>query len=335
MQTNVLERPTNTTGVEIQVAIVLWPSFPLLSLTGIIESLRHAADIADRSRQIYCRWSVIGKKGSACRASCGTNIEADADYPAPEQFDYLFVVGGLLEQLNQAPQQHWEYIKQAADANVMIVGVCTGVFVLAQMGLLQGHTACIHPYHRKDFIERFPRLPLTTQEDYLLKNQRATVPGGTSIFNFMHVLITMHCGTERAAKVTHQITLTTRSRLDHLNSSGAALSLRIQDTRIQRALIFIESHHRNKQLLDDLANMLELSERQLRRLFKLHVGIGIKQYILNKRLANAYWLLQYTQQHLTAIALEVGFANSAHFSVAFKTRYGIKPSELRKSARLC
>ena len=81
---------------DISIGILLWPTFPMMSLTGVVEPLRHAADFADNSRPLHCRWSIMGKPGVATAASCGIRVQADAPYINPTDFDYIVAIGGLL-----------------------------------------------------------------------------------------------------------------------------------------------------------------------------------------------------------------------------------------------
>lgn len=101
--------------------------FPLMSLAGIVETLRHAGDFGDNSRLIYCRWSAMGEGASA---SSGIRVEADEVYVNPTDFDWVAVIGGLLPQLDKAPRRHRDYLRVAAAAGVPLIGLCTRVFVL-------------------------------------------------------------------------------------------------------------------------------------------------------------------------------------------------------------
>src|SRR6056297_2715794 len=94
----------------LRVGILLWPSFPLMSLAGLVESLRHAGDHGDASQNKYARWDILGKPGKPIRSSCGISVEATAAYPDADNFDYVFVIGGLLHSLDLAPADHWRYL---------------------------------------------------------------------------------------------------------------------------------------------------------------------------------------------------------------------------------
>lgn len=312
---------------ELSIGILLWPGFPLMSLTGIVEPLRHAADFGDHSRPLYCRWSVMG---AAASASCGIQVQADAPYINPTDFHYVVVIGGLLPQLNKAPARHRDYLRVAAAAGVPLIGVCTGVFVLAQEGLLAGIKASVHPYHAQDFRLAFPRMAMSTRDDFLDQGGRLTVPGGVSILSLMTELIRRHCGRDRAAKVVHQLALTERNKGIDAFDRGRATDFRhVADSRIQRAVVLIESRKGNDVSAEQAAQAVGLSARQFTRLFRENLGLTPKRFILETRLRYARFLVENSMMPMTAIAFETGFADCAHFSTSFRTRFGATPRSLR------
>lgn len=315
---------------ELSVGILLWPGFPLMSLTGIVEALRHAADFGDNSRPVHCRWAVIGAADQPVTASCGLTVQPDTPYVNPEEFDYLVVIGGLLPKLRAAPRQHRDYLRVAAAAGRPVIGLCTGVFVLAEEGLLAGHTVAIHPFHREDFRARFPSLRLSTRDDFLADGNRITVPGGVSILSLMTDLIRTHCGADRAAKVVHQLSLADQPVTGSFDRGRVSNFRHVADPRIQRAVVMIESSRGRDLTPDGVAAGVGLSGRQFGRLFREEIGMTPKRFILETRLRHARWLVENTRQPITAIAYETGFADCAHLATAFKARFGLPPTQCRQ-----
>ena len=314
---------------ELSIGILLWPGFPLMSLTGLIESLRHAADFADNSQPLYCRWSIIG---AAATASCGITVQSDTAYINPHDFDYVAVIGGLLPQLGKAPARHRDYLRVAAAAGVPLIGLCTGVFVLAQEGLLADTKAAIHPFHAQDFQLAFPRLPISTRDDFVVDGTRITVPGGVSVLSLMTELIRRHCGADRMAKVVHQLSLVERKGVNAFEQGRATAYREVQDSRIQRAVVLVEGCKGKLISPDKIASAVGLSSRQFTRLFREQLGQTPKRFILNTRLRYAHYLIDNSTMSMTAIAFETGFADSAHFTTAFRARYGTSPRSVRHGA---
>lgn len=320
----------NRSGVQLTVGILLWPTFPMMSLTGIIESLRHAGDYGDHSQQRYVRWEIIGAPGRKVTASCGIDVAETCKYVAPDAFDMVFVIGGLLKDLSRAPAEHRRYIHVAARAGRPVVGVCTGSFVLAEEDLLSGGPAAIHPYHQTDFELAFPGHRMKTNMDFAQHGQVCTIPGGTSILSFMTSIIENHFGSDRAAKTVHQLSLTGKRDMGKLDQVGLSRHLDIADPRIQKALVLIDANIEHTSTIPELARQLNLSERHFLRLFKDAVGQSPQDYIIDARLRAAVWMLQNTTQSNTAIAYAAGFTSGSAFSETCRRRLGQTPTEIRR-----
>lgn len=315
---------------ELSIGILLWPGFPMMSLTGIVEPLRHAADFADNSRPVYCRWSIMG---AGATASCGIEVKADAGYLNPTDFDYVAVIGGLLPQLHKAPARHRDYVRAAASSGVPIIGVCTGVFVLARDGYLEGRKVAVHPFHQQDFRLAHPRLQISTRDDFLQEGRITTVPGGISILSLMTELLRTHCGPDRAAKAVHQISLSERRGLGAFDAERARDFRSVADPRIQRALVLIEGCRGKDVTPDAAASAVGLSPRQFSRLFREALGVTPKHFILETRLRHARFLIENSTQSITQIAYTTGFADCAHFATAFRAKFGASPRMLRTGRR--
>ncbi|MFT3974049.1 MAG: helix-turn-helix domain-containing protein [Amaricoccus sp.] len=106
---------------------------------------------------------------------------------------------------------------------------------------------------------------------------------------------------------------------------------RIEDARIQRAVVLIESRMGQDVTLDTVARHVGLGGRQLTRLFRDNLGVTPKRFIIETRLRCAHWLVLHSSLSMTEIAYQTGFADCAHFATSFKARYGAPPSSLRRS----
>lgn len=124
---------------QLNVGILLWPEFPLLALAGLTDALRHAADMGDDSQKIRCSWRLMSATPDRpVLSSSGMAMMPDSAFVAPEQFDYVVVIGGLLRSMAKADRAARRYLHLAHQLNIPLVGICTGSFVLAQEGFLNG-----------------------------------------------------------------------------------------------------------------------------------------------------------------------------------------------------
>lgn len=318
----------------LRVGILLWPSFPMMSLAGMVESLRHAGDHGDSSKHRYATWDVLGTPGSRTVSSCGIEIEATAAYPSPTHYDYVFVIGGLLRDLDKAPQRHRDYLHATRNARRPLIGVCTGSFVLAEEGILDGRPVCVHPYHERDFNAALPGHRLVLSKDFVTDDEVTTVLGGVSILPFMLRIIGTHFGPDRSAKTVHQMTLPSPDWSSDLSAIVRRDHEGITDPRIQKALVLLDAQATQSPSIAKLSRSLGLSERHFLRLFRAQVGRSPKTYLVDTKLRAATWMLRHTTRSVTEVAYATGFSSGANLADHCQKRLGISPTRLRQTALL-
>lgn len=316
-------------GSELSVGFLLWPRFPMLSLAGFCDALRHAADVGDQSRPLRCSWNIIGLAHEQVQASCGISVSVQTTLPPPAQFDYIVVIGGLLPHLDQVDQRYWAYLKQAAEAGVPLVGMCTGSFILARAGLLDDRVACVHAFHFDDYRRMFPQLRVITHADYLIDGDRITCAGGVSVIELASQLIQLHCGPDRASKVIHQMTVSRRGGTPFVERRRALGYLTVDDVATRHCIMLMEENLEAPLSVATLAEQVGISVRQLGRKFQDELGIAPLEFYRLMRLRYARWLLLTTDKAITGIAYECGFADASHFIRGFKQVYGVSPARLR------
>ncbi|MEM7074742.1 MAG: helix-turn-helix domain-containing protein [Pseudomonadota bacterium] len=263
-------------------------------------------------------------------ASCGLSIKPDHAIGRPTEFDQIVVIGPLLRQLQNVSPVVYDVLAAARANNIPITGVCTGSFVLAKAGLLDGSTACIHPYHALDFNDRFPGIRFVTDQHFVEENGLATVPGGTSVLNYAADLIERQLGFARSSKVMHQMSLPgtswdifgARQIRQRAENSG--------DIRLKKAISIMDRKMGSGDTVASVAAEVGLSTRQLDRLFRDHFGATPKRFWLDMRLDYCKWLTLNTRRPITSIALAGGFFDSAHLITQFKAAFGATPGEMRE-----
>lgn len=318
-------------GAELSVGILLWPRFPMLSLGGLVDALRHAADRGDQSRQLRCLWSIVGVQGESVEASCGIPVQVQTAFPDVAQFDYLVVIGGLLPYLEHADRRYWDYLKQAARVGIPLVGMCTGSFVLAHAGLLEDRVACVHSFHLDDYRRMFPALRVITHADYLIDGDRITCAGGISVVELAARLISLHCGPDRASKVIHQMTVSRQGGSSFVERRAALGYLSVDDATVRHAVLLMEENLEAPLNIAVIAKMIGTSVRNLERAFMAEMNASPNEFYRRMRLRYARWMLVNTARRITDIAYECGFADSAHFIRVFREAYGVTPGKLRTS----
>jgi len=314
----------------LRVGFLLWPEFTLLAFSGFVDALRLAADIGDRGRQVLCRWDIMAPTKAPVSASCGVQITPTSRLLDPRRFDYIVVVAGRTARLEDAPAASFAYLADAARQGVPLIGVCTGSFVLASLGLLEGRRVAVANYHYREFSERFPQLNVVYDQLFCIDRDRITCAGGASSIDLAAHLVQQHCGSDRAIKISHTVIV------DSLRRPNAAQRVlrddndRISDPRVARAVSLMEQHIAQPISLRDIAEKLNTSERQLERAFRRTLAVAPSRYFRRLRLSHGRWLLVNTRSSISQIAFDCGFADNSHFTRSFQEEFGIGPRDLRR-----
>ena len=330
------DHPTPTqprNGAELSVGIFLLPTFPLLSLAGLCDALRHAADLGDQSRPLRCAWTLLGAQAGEVRASCDAAVGVQGIDQHPEPFDYLVVIGGLLPHIDAIDHRLWGYLAAKDAQNVPLIGLCTGSFVLARGGYMKDRVACVHAYHYEDYKRMFPGLGVVTNTDYMMDGNRITCAGGVSVIELAARLISQHCGADRAAKVAHQMTVSRRSGASFIERRQALGYISVDNFQVQHAIVLMEENLEAPLTIEVIAKMTGTSVRQLERVFLASLGMSPKHFYRTMRLRYARWLLLNSERALTDIAYGCGFADLAHFIRSFRAVYGVTPGKVRVGGR--
>lgn len=312
----------------LRVGFILANNFTLSALANFVDTLRLAADDGDLSRQINCKWFYMSATGQPVMSSCGLSVAPTAGLMAPSELDYVVMVGGLLHRGSQIDETTRTYLIRAGQSSTPLVGVCTGSFILCRLGLLMERKCCISWYHYRDFLEEFDdQIPIADQL-YVVDGDRITCSGGLGGAYLAAHLIEQRLGSSSAQKALH-ILLIDRGKPGTTAQPAPPVQARSDDDRISRSLVVMEQNVSAPLRISIIAQRMEVSTRQLERLFKDKLGASPQAIYLRMRLRHARWLLR-TSQTLSAIAVDTGFADATHLAKSFKAAFGASPSEARR-----
>lgn len=312
----------------LRVGFILCPDFTLVAFSAFLDTLRLAADEGDRSRPIHCKWDILSHDMGPIRSSAGVEVKPTMLLTTPSDFDYIVVVGGLLE-ADRCAKATLDFLLRAATQRIPLVGLCTGSFVLTRLGLMDGISTCVSWFHHEAFVAEFPKVPVISDVLYVVEKDRLTCAGGTSVVHLAAHIIETSSGRAQASKAL-------RILIEEALQPGAALqptpplSQRAKDARIRRSMLLIERNVENPISCEFIACQVRMSVRQLERLFKLELGMSPSVYAEKLRLNKAHELLRTGKEPLYEIAIRCGYKNHSHFARRFRLTYGTSPSAVRK-----
>lgn len=309
---------------------LLLDNFTMLPFAAALEPLR----LANRSPcGPHYEWRLIGPSGDFATCSNGTRMMLDGglgDELALTRDDVVIVCGGTAI-ASQATKPVLNWLRKQARSGATIGGVCTGSWILAEAGLLDGRKATIHWENHDGFAEAFPEVDLY-RSVFVHDGNRLTAAGGTSPIDLLLHLISEAQGEGVVSEVADQM-LHTAIRTDQ-DRQRLSIPTRIgvRHPRLAAVIARMEANLEDPISPAQLAADAGMSTRQLERLFRRYLNRSPKRYYMETRLARARNLLMQTEMSIIEVALASGFSSPSHFSKCYRARYGSTPYRQRGTA---
>lgn len=306
------------------IIFALVEDFTHLAFACAVEPLRLANLVS--KRELY-RWSFASENGKTATASNGSVTMVHHPFSALPPCNRLLVLSGInLRQMNL--NGIIAALRRARISGTQIGALCSGAYVLAKAGLLDGIQAAIHWEYHDGFREEFPEVNLV-RSVYVADEKFITAAGGTAAADLVLHLIERDHGYDLAVAVADQMVYTT------VRGSSAAQRVSLQSRKgirnhhLARAIEVMRERLHEPISATEIARGLGISTRQLERLFERYLNSSPKTYFMEMRLERARHLLLQTESGITQVALACGFTNVGHFGRVYRTTFGISPAKQR------
>lgn len=320
-----------TEAPRLSVGFILAKRFTLCAFANFVDVLRLAADEGDRSRPILCKWTILSDTMDPVPSSSGISVQPKERLGDPRRFNYIVVVGGLMDETPTLGSTCHHFLHEAAAAGVPLVGICTGAFLLHQAGLLNGYRCCVSWFHHSDFMEQFDGLDPVADQIFVVDRDRLTCSGGVSSAHLAAYLVDKHVGRAQANKSLHIMIIDDALQAEK-PQPGIPMDLKTRDPIVQRALLIMQQNIDTPISVQEIARRMGNSKRQIERHFRLSLDTSPQVAFLNIRLDLAHHLIAKSQKSVAQIAVDCGFCDSSHLSRMFRRRYGSTPQALRHPA---
>jgi len=179
-------------------------------------------------------------------------------------------------------------------------------------------------------VHNFPAVHGVTDASVVQDGGFITCPGGLAAINLAAHLVASHCGAVRSHKALHY--LMADRGFDEIQAMGrdTEIGLHCPDRRVVHAVGLMRQWSYAAGSVASIAKNAGTSERELNRLFKLHLGMAPLQYWRHMRLSSAKWMLLNSSRSVAQIAYECGFCDSSHLVHWFQREFQTTPTRLRK-----
>ena len=310
------------------VVFVVFPGALLLDLSGPLGAFEISCEEAAADAKPYAL-TVASSEGGLVRTSCGLEI-ATQPLDARGQVDTLIVVGGPGVHAASQEARLVDQLRASAVNTRRVCSVCTGAFVLAAAGLLNGRRAVTHWGSCDLLRSRYPDVSVADDAIYLRDGSIWTSAGVTSGIDLALALIEEDRGRQEAIRVARRLVVYLR-RTGGQAQFSVPLSLQAADEGEFEALhAWIQSNLDADLCVEELASRVGMSPRTFARRYAQRVGQTPAKVIERFRIEAARRALEGSELSLKEIAARCGFADEERMRRAFQRRLGVGPLEYRR-----
>ncbi|WP_034158987.1 GlxA family transcriptional regulator [Sphingomonas sp. ERG5] len=307
-----------------RIAFVIFPGFQIMSLAAL--SVFEFANVTT-GEPLY-DIHIISEHGGKVGSSIGAGMDSVA-FDA-SRFDTILVCGGT--GVPDMSPGLLAYVRAAAASTRRLASICTGAFVLAEAGLLDGRRATTHWLLAREFQAGFPKVKLEEDRIFIIDDHIWTSAGMTAGVDLALAMVEKDLGGDIARSVAKKLVVYHR-RAGGQSQHSALLELEPKSDRIQSALDYARRNLSTPLPVEALAEAAHLSPRQFSRAFRAETGQSPAKAVENLRVEAARLMMEQSRHPIDIVARETGFADRERMRRAFLRAFGQPPLTIRRNAR--
>lgn len=324
----------------LNVAILIYDRMELLDMSGIQTALSTANEFSDNSYHLM----TVGFHNTVITCESGIRLVADKTIDELEYCHTLIIPGGIGARCASLSCDEKQLLQAAVKKSRRIVTICTGIFMLARLGLCEGMTVATHWAYSQQLQCEYPNLivdkdKLFVRDTLRLSEHNTTSKtiwssaGVTSGIDLALRLIELDINRTIAIKVAQYLVVYLKRSGSQQQFSGL-LQLQSPKSDVIGNLLNWMKERLDKPLsVQQMADEANLSERQFRRLFVRETGKTPASYLEELRMDAAKNLLVNTDQSIKKLAMSLGFNTADGFRRAFERKFHLPPSQYREQWR--
>jgi transcriptional regulator GlxA family with amidase domain len=310
-----------------KIGFLVFPEFQILDLTGPLAAFEMPA--RNLVPKPY-RLEVVSESGGLVKSSSGLTVATEKI--GASRFDTIIAVGGLGSFRASRSPRVKTFVRNAAKNCRRVTSVCSGTFILAAAGLLDGLRATTH-WRAATLLQRqYPAIRIESDRIFVKQGSIWTSAGVTAGIDLALALIEEDLGPEAAKAAARDLVVYYR-RPGGQSQFSALLDLEATSERVQRALSYARAHIDRVKSVEQLAKAAGLSPRQFGRIFLAETGQTPAKAVEKLRAEAAKTRIEQSDEPIEAIARTIGFSDPERMRRAFVRTYGQPPQALRRLAR--
>jgi transcriptional regulator GlxA family with amidase domain len=309
------------------IGVLIFPDFQILDAAGPISVF----EIAGRYAKSPVPIRVMSAKPGPVRSSSGVEMLAQKFGP-PSALTTLIVAGGDGVEAAAREKCTMRFVQNVAGRGARVASVCSGTFVLAEAGLLDGRRATTHWVRTRQFLATFPKVKLEPDQIFVRDGRIWSSAGITAGIDLALAMVGEDFGEEVVQKTARQLVLYHR-RSGGQSQFSSLLELKVPTGRFGPLLTWAREHLGARLTVDDLADRAGMSARHFARAFIAETGTTPSKAIERLRIEEARSRVQSSSEAIERVAETTGFGDPERMRRAFIRAFGQPPQSLRRAAR--
>jgi transcriptional regulator GlxA family with amidase domain len=270
----------------------------------------------------------LSETGGSIRSSIGIGVATD---PFDDtNFDTLIVGGSAV--VGSVTPSLIRFLRRALVRCRRVAATCTGAFILAEAGLLDGRRATTHWSRARELQARFPKVKVEEDRIFITDGPIWTSAGMTAGIDLALAMTEQDLGAGVVRAVARKLVVYHR-RAGGQSQFSALLELEPKSDRIQSVLAYAKGNLDKPLTVRQLAGAAHLSPRRFSRAFRAETGQSPARAVENLRIEAARLMMEQSRHPIDVIARQTGFADRDRMRRAFLRAFGQPPQGIRRNAR--
>lgn len=312
---------------EQMIGVLIFPDFQLLDAAGPISAFEIAARCAGAAPAI----KTLAVTPGPVRSSSGVEMLARG-LKSSSAVTTLMVAGGEGARAAAKCERTRAYVRAMARRGIRIASVCSGAFILAEAGLLDGRRATTHWQRTRQLMAAYPKVKLEADRIYTRDGNIWTSAGITAGIDLSLAMVAEDYGDEIAKQTAKQLVLYYR-RSGGQSQFSSLLELKTPTGRFGPLLAWVREHLDAPLTVEDMAEQAGMSSRHFTRAFIAETGTTPSKAVERLRIEVARQRVQSSSEAIERVAETTGFRDPERMRRAFIRAFGQPPQSLRRAAR--
>ncbi len=309
------------------IGVLIFPDFQLMDAAGPISVF----EIASRYAKARLPIRAIAAKPGPVRSSSGVEMLAHK-FGAPSALTTLIFAGGDGVEAAARDNCTKRFVQAVGKRGVRVASVCSGTFVLAEAGLLDGRRATTHWNRTRQFLATYPQVKLEPDQIFVRDGNVWSSAGITAGIDLALAMVAEDFGDTIVERTARQLVLYHR-RSGGQSQFSSLLELKAPTGRFGPLLTWARENLDSRLTVEDLAERAGMSARHFTRAFIAETGTTPSKAIERLRIEAARARVQSSSEAIERVAETTGFRDPERMRRAFIRAFGQPPQSLRRAAR--